>query len=161
MRANRKATCMKVGLSLTETIGDTFSRTSTWMLGHLADCPRCQRIAYRSGRLRLALLLTKTQSHRPDLLMRANQKALSVLKHSLRHTATAEKLRHAVTQPSFRVMLSKYTQSIAHAAACLAVLLLMRTSIFSSMVNFQKDGRQAVERYYARHLDEDILRDVL
>jgi hypothetical protein len=45
---------------------------------------------------------------------------------------------------------------VGNAAACLAVLLIMRMGIFSSMDKFQTEGQKALKQYYKHQLPEDL-----
>ena len=122
---------------------------------HIANCPRCRRLMLGHNRLAVAMMLMKTQPHRDDLLMRANRRAIAVLDHTLRELPQARKLRHMTVRVGLIYRMSKYTQAAGYAAACLAVLLLMRVGIFSSFTRLENQGTQFVERYYGRYLDED------
>ena len=114
-----------------------------------------------SARLRVALLLIKTQPHPADLLSMANRRAIGVLKHGLRDLPKARKLAQTFPRPSFRKGLDKYARPMVHAAACLIVLLLVRTGVFSAMMKVQHEGTEAAQRYYARHLGEQPPDDTL
>ena len=157
----RQVSCGQIGMWLAEMATDRMDLAARWAQSHVANCPRCRRQILGNSRLRLALLLIKTQPHTPNLLMEANRRAINVLKRSLRETTTAERLRHLTPRPAFFQRLAKYTQPLTHAAACLAILLLLRTGIFSSMKRFHDQGAQAVKQYYTRHLDKDILDELL
>jgi len=158
---DRKHGCGRIRQWLAGAIKQRLSILSIRMQRHIADCPRCRRLAAGNSRLRLALLLLRTQPHSPELLMQANCRAIGVLKRNLRDLPKAEKLRHAMVEPSLFERLSKYTQSVSYAAACLVVLLMIRTGIFSGMMKLHEQGTQAIEQYYTHNLDEDILDDIL
>jgi len=113
------------------------------------------------GRVQLAMLLVKTKTHGADLLMRANRHAVAALSHELRALPAAERLRHASPRPALAVRISRYTQGISHAAACLAVLLLTRMGVLTGMEKFRDESVQAVQRHYARHLDPDIVKQIV
>lgn len=153
---NRKTECPRIRQWLFETLTQRLDVTAGWVQRHLAACPRCRGQIAGNSRLRLALALVKTQPYSPDLLMQANRRAIRVLKRNLQESAQAEKLRHVCARPSPGERLSKYTQSISHAAACLLVLVLLRMGIFSSLTKIQDQGEQFVEQYYTRHLDQDL-----
>ncbi len=158
---NRKTDCSRIRQWLLETLNQRLEITSTWLQRHLADCPKCRRQIAGNSRLRLAMLLIKTQSHSPDLLMQANRRAIRVLQRNLQELPQAEKLRHIYARPLLRERLSKYTLSISHAAACLLVLVLLRMGIFSSLTRIQDQGQQFVKQYYAPYLDQDLHDDTL
>ena len=150
---NRKTDCPRIRQWLLETLSQRLDVTSAWVQRHLADCPRCRRQIAGNSRLRLALVLIKTQPHSSDLLMHANRRAIRVLRRNLQESPQAQKLRHIHARPPLRERLGKYTQSIGHAAACLLVLVLLRMGIFSSLTKIQDQGQQFVKQYYAPHLD--------
>ena len=158
---NRKTDCGRIRQWLVETLTQRLDITTAWLQRHLAACPSCRRQIAGNSRLRLALLLIKTQPHSRDLLMQANRRAIRILKRNLQESAQAEKLRHIRARPSLPERLGKYTQSIGHAAACLLVLLLLRMGVFSSLTKIQDQGQQFVKQYYARHLDQDLYDDII
>ena len=131
-----------------------------WIQEHIAKCPRCQRRLSGYSRAALALSLIKSQSHELDLLSRANARAISVLRRDIREVPKAEKLRQVQPEPNWFQRCRRYTHSLGHAAACAAILLLMRMGIFSSMETFQAKGEEAVRRYYAHRLGDEIADDL-
>ncbi len=159
--SSRKTDCPRIRQWLVETLSQRLDITTTWVQRHLTACPRCRRQIAGNSRLRLALLLVKTQPHSPDLLMHANRRAIRILKRNLQESPQAKKLRHISARPSLRERLCKYTQSIGHAAACLLVLVLLRMGVFSSLTKIQDQGEQFVKQYYARHLDQDLYDDII
>jgi hypothetical protein len=102
----------------------------------------------------------KSQPHRLDLLMRANTQAVGVLKHNLRRAPKAQKLRVMRPEPKLIERCSKYTHPTANVAACIAILLLMKIGIFTSMDKFQNQGQKVVEKYYAIQVGEDLADEV-
>jgi hypothetical protein len=153
--------CNKLQSWLTEAVNERLEITSKWMQHHIAECPRCQRQIKGSSRLRFALLLIKTQPHQSDLLMRANAQAIGVLKRNIRNVPMAEKLRNIRPKAKFWERVGKYTQSIQHAAACLTILFLLKTGIFSVMTRVQDEGTKTVNKYYSSNLDKDLLDQIL
>ena len=134
--------CGRIRQWLADAVAERVDNTAAWAQRHIVNCPRCRRQLLGHSRLRLALLLLKTQTHNSDLLMQANRRAIGVLKRSLRELPKAEKLRHISPKPALFVRLSKYTQSVGHAAACLLILLLLRMGIFSSLAKVDKQGQE-------------------
>jgi len=108
------------------------------------------------GKVNLALSIIKSQPHKLDLLMRANAQAIGVLKHSLREAPKARKLKEARPEPKLLERWSKYKHSAANAAACIAILFLMKTGVFSSMDKFQTEGQKAMRQYYAAQIGQDL-----
>jgi hypothetical protein len=92
--------------------------------------------------------------------MRANTQAIGVLHRSLRTAPKAELLRNARPEPSIFERCSKYKHSLANAAACIAIAILMKNSVFYSAKTFEAEGQKAVEHYYTSRAGEDIARDI-
>jgi len=157
----RKNRCENVRQRLAGAVGGALAAYSGWLEGHVAGCPRCQRRIRGFSRLSLALALVKTQSHQPDLLTRANAAAVRMLKRPVRQTTQAEALRHMLPRPTFLARIGKYTQPAGNAAACVLVLALLKIGVFSATEKFQQSGRQAIRDYYAAHVDQDILDQIL
>lgn len=129
--------------------------SAPWLISHIADCPRCQKRLARLARVDIALSLLKAQPHSLNLLMNANTKAIDVLKHSLRNAPKAARLRKSRPEPNWFQRTSKPVSSILNAAACIMVIVLLKTGMFESMANLQSQGKDFVEEYYAKHLGDD------
>ena len=153
VRSNRKNNCGRIRHWLADTLSQQLDITTAWAQRHIATCPSCRRQVAGNSRLRLALLLIRTQSHSRDLLMQANRRAIRLLAGGLQESAQAQKLRHIRPQPSFGQKLSKYTQSVTHAAACLLILVLLRTGVLSSLTKINDQGERFVEQHYNRYMD--------
>lgn len=147
--------CKTIGRRLAETIMERLGITEQ-IQRHLASCPRCRRRAEGAAKVGLALMLLKTAAHGADLLSRANGKAIAMLSRAVRETPQAQSLRAATPRATLRSRFDRYSQSIAHAAACLAVLGLVRWGLLDSMNRVQDEGKQIAEQYYTRNLDKDI-----
>ena len=160
-KLEKKTNCGRIRRWLSEAVANQLESTAAWTQRHIANCPRCRRLALGNSRIRLALLLIKTQPHSLDLLAGANSRAIGVLTRSLRELPKAEKLRHICPEPSLPQRLGKYTQALGHAAACLAVLLMLRMGIFSSLKKVDRQGREVVKQYYSRAMDAHFLDDVI
>lgn len=161
MNSKLRHHCRSIKMRLAETFLDRLENSTGAMQRHLAECPRCRRLARGSARLKLAMHMLKTQPHDADLLMKVNTRAIGVLKHSLRNLPQAEKLRCARPRVPMYARVGKYLEPATRAAACLVILLVVRMGIFTAMTKFQDEGKKAVEKYYARHLDQDMLEDLL
>jgi len=90
------------------------------------------------------------------LLSRANTKAISRLHRSLRQQPKADALRLARPQPSLSYRLRQVRGSLTQLAACLAIMILGRVGLFSSMRTAHQVGTKAMNQYYARYLGQDI-----
>ena len=131
-----------------------------WVGEHIANCPKCQSRIAGLGKVDLALSLIKSQTHKIDLLTRANAQALKMLKHSLRDSPKADKLRVTGPRPNWLMRNHRYISSITSMAACFAILLLLKCGIFSSMEYSQQQGQETVQQFYAKHLDQDTMNDI-
>jgi hypothetical protein len=92
--------------------------------------------------------------------MCANTQTISVLKRSLCDVPKAQKLKTIKPEPGFIEKSRKYRSSIVNTAACLAVLFLMKTGVFSSMNKFQTSGTDAMRSYYAARVGADIADEI-
>ena len=92
--------------------------------------------------------------------MQANTRAINVLNHSLREAPKAAKLKKILPQPKWFLRYGKHTQALANTAACIAIVLLLKIGVFSSIDSFQKQGKNTVEQYYAKHLGDDLAKDI-
>jgi len=155
-----KTNCKSVRTRLSEIVNSCVGFSSNWLQNHIASCPRCQKRLADFGKVSLALSLIKSHPHRLDLWMRANTQAISVLKHSLRNIPKAQRLKSIKPEPSLIEKSRKYRSSIVNTAACLAVLFLMKTGVFSSMNKFQTGGTNAMRSYYATHVGTDIADEI-
>lgn len=155
-----KNKCRSIRGRMAERLLKSSAMGDSWLLSHISQCPKCQKRLAGIGRVDLAISLIKSQVHSTELLKRANAKAISTLNHTLRGDVKAEKLRHYENKPSWGVRNSRAISSITSAAACIAIVLLLKTGIFSSMEDFQAQGTDALRQHYARHLGEDMTKDI-
>jgi len=146
---------------LASAVADPTSRAKWWVQRHLANCPRCQRRAQALGKVHLALSLIKTQPHKFDLVTRANNRAIAVLKRSLRQMPQAEAVCHMLPKPTFIERLRKHTQPVSAAAACLLAVVLLRTGLISSVSRLQRDTERAMRQHCARYLEQETLDDII
>ena len=147
--------CRSLRFRLADSVGKGFKIPDSWLTQHVAGCPRCRQRLRGFSRVELALTLVRTQRYSPDLLSRANEHAIGFLKNNVRHTSRAESLKTARPKLSFYKRLARYSQSVTNAAACLALMLLMRHGVFDSMDRIQDRGSQAVKDYYAKQVGDD------
>jgi len=152
--------CKQIRTWLHKVISGRFSLDTDWIQNHIANCPRCRRRLSAIGKVDLALSIIKSQPHKLDLLMRANTQAIGVLKHSLRQAPKAEKLKVCLPEPKLLERCGKYGHSVANVAACLALLILMKIGVFSSMDKFQAEGEKTIKQYYASHIGEDLTDEI-
>ena len=155
-----KNNCKTIRAWLFKLINSRIGLDADWVRNHIANCPRCRKRLALVGKVELAISVIKSQPHSLDLLMRANTQAIGVLKHSLRNSPKAQKLKAILPEPKLLETCGKYKHSIASSVACLAVLFLMKVGIFSSMEKFQADGSRAVRTYYANHVGQEMTDDI-
>ena len=152
--------CRRIRTWLRTAMSRRFGPDAGWLQGHIADCPRCQGRLVRYGRVNLALSVLKSQPHKVDLLMRANAQAIGVLKHSLRHVPKAQRLKAILPEPKLLERWGKYAHSAANTAACVAILLLMKAGVFSSVDRFHIQGQEVIKQYYASQVGEDLANEI-
>lgn len=158
--ANKNNKCRQIRTWLYEVLGSRFGPRANWIQGHIANCPRCRQRLVSASKVNLALSIVKSQPHNLDLLMRANTQAIGVLKHSLRHVPKALKLKAARPEPKLTARWRKYAHPAANAAACIAILLLMKIGVFSSMDKVQTKGQKVMKQYYAGHIGQDLADEI-
>jgi len=157
---NTKNKCRRISAWLYETLSRSLGPEANWLNEHIMHCSRCQKRLVSCGKVNLALSFMKSQPHGLDLLMRANTQAIAVLKHSLRSEPKAHQLKKKLPEPKLLERGSKYGHSIANFAACFAILLLMKTGVFSSMAQFNTQGQRVIRQYFARQAGEDLADEV-
>ena len=156
----RRARCRQIRGWLYESLRNHFSLNADWVQNHIASCPKCQRRFASVSRVNLALSLIKSQPHKLDLLMRANKQAVGVLKHNLREAPKAQKLKAMQPEPKLLEICNVHKGSAANIAACIAILLLMKTGIFYSVDTCQDQGKKALKQYYINQVGEDLANDI-
>ncbi len=133
---------------------------AAWLQNHIANCPRCRRRLLSRSKVDLAISFMKSQPLSLDLLMRANEQAIGVLKHSLRKAPKADKLRQIKPGPKLVERLYKHIQPVGNMAACVVILIMMKASIFSSMNSVQAKGQKVIRQYYTDRVGEDLTEEI-
>lgn len=131
-----------------------------WVQNHIANCPRCRKRFISCSKVNLALSFITSQPLSLSLLRRANEQTVNVLKHSLREAPKACKLKQIQPEPKLLQRWSKHLQPVGNLAACAAILLLMKTGIFSSIDGFQTRGQKVIRQYYANQVGEDLAEEL-
>ena len=139
--------CRNIRTWLYDAVTSRFGLNADWVQNHIVNCPRCQHRLASVGKVHLAFAIVKSQAHSLNLLMRANTKTVAVLKHGLRDCPKARKLKKILPEPKLFEKCGKYKHSLANTAACITILLLMKTGVFSSMDKFQSEGQKVVKQY--------------
>jgi len=140
--------------------GTGIAMESPWIQRHLSACPRCQRRFSGLGKVFTGLNLIKSQPHSLDLLKRANSSAVNVLKHGLRESNRAFELRTSLPTPPLRERVRSVSRGLYQTAACIAVLVLSKIGVFSSIDRMQKQGQTTVRHFYDRQLGTDLSDDL-
>ena len=154
-----KNRCRQLRQRLTDVIAGKLDN-ACWLQDHIRTCPRCQARLARVGQVDLALMALKSQPHSFDLVMKANTQAIHHLKHSLREGPEAAQLQHRQPDGSLYEKYGRHFVPLAKTAACLAVVLILKLGVFSSMGSFRREGNSAVEHYYAKHLGQEYADEI-
>jgi hypothetical protein len=133
---------------------------SPWVQRHISACPRCQRRFSGLGKVFMGLNLIKSQPHSLELLKRANSAAINVLKHDLRESDKACQLKTCLPTPSLAQRIRGASRGLYQTAACIAILVLSKISVFSSIDRVQKQGQTTVRHFYDRQLGTDLSNDL-
>ena len=157
---NKNNKCRRTRGWLSEAISRRFDPDAHWLQSHIANCPRCQSRFASYGKVNLAISAIKSQPHKLDLLMCANEQTIGVLKHSLRRAKKAGELKKVRPEPKFLEKYSRYSSSALNVAACMTILLLMKIGVFSSMNMFQSQGEKAIKIYYANRIGNDLADEI-
>jgi len=157
---NKNNKCRRIRGWLSEATSRHFDPEADWLQNHISNCPRCQRRLVSYGKVNLALSVIKSQPHKLDLLMCANAQAIGVLKHSLRKAPKTRKLKTMLPEPKLLERCGKYAHSAANVAACIAILLLTKIGVFSSMDMFQTQGQKVIKQYYASRVGDDLADEI-
>jgi hypothetical protein len=108
----------------------------------------------------VGLDLIKSQAHSLDLLQKANASAVNVLKHQLRDSNRAHCLKNALPTPSIGDKIHCASHGLYQTAACIAILILSKISVFPSIQHMQKQGQTTVRHFYDRQLGTDLSEDL-
>jgi hypothetical protein len=157
---DEKKFCKRIAGRFYQAINSRFGLEAGWVQKHISQCPRCQERLASLGRVNLAFSLLRSQPHRADLMMLANSRAISVLKHSLRYSLKAKKLKKLKPEPKMLDKISRYQSPVVNAAACIAILLLMKVGFLNSAEKVQNEGRSILKGYYARQVGQDMADEI-
>ena len=127
---------------------------------HIAECPRCQRRLAMVNRVELGLTLMNTQPLEIGLLSRANNRALDVLKHSLRYAPKSAFLRNAKTDTHRLEKIRPGLERALNAAACVFVVLMIKTGVSNSLLDYKEQAEVVIHNYYARNLDSQMFDEI-
>ena len=142
------------------TLSKHINPEAAWLQNHIARCPRCRRRLLSRSKVDLAISFIKSQPLSLDLLMRANEQAIGVLKHSLRQAPKADKLKQIKPEPKLVERFYKHLQPVGNMAACIVILIMMKASIFSSMNSVQAKGQKVIRQYYTDRVGKDLTEEI-
>ncbi len=128
---------------------------------HIAHCPQCRRRLAGQNRVEIALMLMKSQPQSGHLLAKANAKTLGVLKHSLREAPKSETLRQSRPDTTRFEKLRPGLERVANTAACLFVILMIKTGLTNSLADYHDQGETAIHNYYARNLGQSMADELM
>jgi hypothetical protein len=152
--------CRSMRQRLLAILGRGIGPQAGWIQRHVESCPRCRKRLAAWGKVELALSIIKSQPHGIDLLSKANACTVRMLKHSLREAPKARALEEARPEPSFLQRSARYRYRVTNAAACVAILVLTRSGLFSSVNRATADGEKFMKQYYAARAGQEIAEDV-
>gem|GEM_PF-268806 len=152
--------CKQIRAWLYTTMSSRLGPQAHWIEAHVADCPRCRQRLASWGKVNLALSFIKAQPHGLELLMRANTQAIGVLKHGLQAEPKAQELRTSLPQPKLLEGCGRYGHCVGSLAACVAILLLVKVGVFSSMDTLHAQGQKVIKQYYAKQAGQDLADEV-
>ncbi len=150
----------KVRERLADSAHHRLGPAAPWVQRHVATCPRCQRRLAAFGKVDVALSLIKSQPHRLDLLMRANTAAIHMLSRQLREAPEAGELKEARPESSLVERYARYQGTVTSVAACLAILLLTKAGIFTTLDKARTRGEAAMKQYYVNRAGEDLTGEI-
>ena len=127
---------------------------------HVAECPRCQKRLATVNRVELGLMLIKSQPQQIGLLSRANRQALDGLKHSLRHAPKSVILRGVNSDMNRLEKMRPGLERLLNAAAWVFLVLVIKTGVSNSLLNYREQGETVIHNYYARNLDSQIFDEI-
>lgn len=136
------------------------SRLMQQLSDHVALCPRCQQRLAALQRVELALTLVNTQPLNAGLLARANNKTLDMLKHSLRFAPKSAALRTAQSDIGHVEKMRPGLERALNVAACVFVMLMIKTGVSSSLLDYKEQGEAVIHNYYARNLDSQLFNEI-
>jgi hypothetical protein len=108
----------------------------------------------------LGLRVLNSRPHHLDLLHRANTEAVKMLKQELREAALARELTHPEPEPPFQARAAGCRHRLTNLAACLAILFLSKSGLFTSLDRFSTGGEAFVRQYYASQAGDDLAGEV-
>ncbi len=127
---------------------------------HVAGCPKCQRRLATVNRVEVALMLMKSQPYEMGLLARANNKALDVLTHSLRFGPKSTLLRQARSDTNCIEKARPFIEKVLNVAACLFIVVMIKSGVSHSLLDYKQRGEAVIHNYYARNLDDQLFSEI-
>ena len=102
----------------------------------------------------------KSQPYEMGLLGRAHTQALNVLSHSLRYAPKSDSLKTARSDVNKLEKMRPGLERLLNTAACLFIILMIRTGISKSLLDYEEQGQAVIKNYYARNLDSQTFEEL-
>ncbi|MHC4385692.1 MAG: hypothetical protein ACYTEU_05095 [Planctomycetota bacterium] len=161
MSANdKKDQCRRMRGGPVSLFGAIRMRVMKRLSNHIAECPRCQRRLTALNRVEIGFMLVRTQALDIGLLAKANTQAVNVLKNSLRNSPKSAVLRSAKADLSRLEKMRPGFERVLGAAACVFIVLMIKTGVSHSLLDYQEQGEAVIKNYYARNLDDQLFDEI-
>jgi len=95
-----------------------------------------------------------------SLLGKANAKAIGSLQRGVREGPKAQALKVITSEPCTFDKIRQVRGSLAQMAACVAILILGKIGMTSSIQNIQTRGQQTLHHYYENLAGQDLADEV-
>ena len=158
--STNKNQCRSVRSEQFEVIGSLKMRALRRLNDHVVECPKCQKRLATINRVEVALMLMKSEPYEMGLLARANNKALDVLTHSLRFAPKSTLLRQAASDTNPIEKAHPLIERVLNVAACLFIVIMIKTGVSHSLLNYKEQGEAVIHNYYALNLDSQMLEEI-
>jgi len=152
----RPRNCRGIRHSFATVVAHRLGPDATWIQRHLTTCPRCRQRLAAWHRVELALSATKSQPHPLNLLARANADTVRMLSRDLRNRPQAHALAETQAEPSFLDRSVNYRHWATNVAACLVIVFLAKSGLFSSLDRLSAGSEKIVRQYYTNQVGDDL-----
>lgn len=120
---------------------------------HMHDCAGCADHIRRMNEVFAALRLLTTQSAPPDLLARANGRALRMLRRAARASAAAQNLLRTRIRLSTWQRVQIHAARVSLSAAAALCMFLLRAGVLSGFEQTREVGEALSQLHRERHID--------
>jgi hypothetical protein len=123
------------------------------LASHVNTCPACADRVRRVNEVHASFTLLRTQSASPNLLARANGRALRMLRRAARASAAAERLLRMHPQLSTWQRAQVHMARMSLGAAAAVLVLCARMGILAGFEQTRQMGEQLAATHWERHID--------